>query len=127
MKTDSCLPATGREDVKDIRKSDVDYDGDGDVEEGIYGEIATLKEALYAALQSYGCWYGWRSSMIPMPIRISSMTVMEMENQDLVKRFTPMLIILDTQFPQGCLQLPVCIQGSGRICSQRCIYHPAFD
>jgi hypothetical protein len=31
----------------------VDFDGDGDVEEGIYGEIATLKEALYAAIQAY--------------------------------------------------------------------------
>lgn len=54
VKTDSCFTCHGEAaDVKDIRKSEVDYDGDGDVEEGIYGEIATLNEALYAALQSY--------------------------------------------------------------------------
>jgi len=54
VKTDSCFAChVDANDVKDIRKSDVDYDGDGDAEEGIYGEIATLKENLYAALQSY--------------------------------------------------------------------------
>ncbi len=31
----------------------VDYDGDGDVAEGIYGEIETMKEALYAAILAY--------------------------------------------------------------------------
>ena len=54
VKTDNCFTChAGAEDVKDIRMSEVDYDGDGDVEEGIYGEIATLKEALYAAIQAY--------------------------------------------------------------------------
>jgi hypothetical protein len=33
--------------------SAVDYDGDGDIEEGIAGEIAGLQEALYAELQTY--------------------------------------------------------------------------
>jgi hypothetical protein len=33
--------------------SEVDYDGDGDVEEGLAGEIDTMADALYAALQSY--------------------------------------------------------------------------
>lgn len=43
-----------REDLFDIRGPDQpDYDGDGDVEEGIAGEISTLHEALYAALQVY--------------------------------------------------------------------------
>ena len=42
------------EDLFAIRGPDQpDYDGDGDVEEGISGEIATLHEALYAALQTY--------------------------------------------------------------------------
>ena len=54
VKTDSCFTCHGEaNDVKDIRKSDVDYDGDGDVEEGIYGEISTLKEVLYEAIQAY--------------------------------------------------------------------------
>jgi hypothetical protein len=30
-----------------------DYDGDGDTEEGIAGEIETLHEELYAAMQAY--------------------------------------------------------------------------
>jgi hypothetical protein len=41
------------EDLKTIRISPTDYDGDGDTTEGIAGEIATLHEALYAALQDY--------------------------------------------------------------------------
>jgi hypothetical protein len=32
----------------------IDYDGDGDVEEGIKAEIETLQETLYAAIQMYG-------------------------------------------------------------------------
>jgi hypothetical protein len=41
-------------DLRNIRgPSDVDYDGDGDDKEGIAGEISTMEEALYAALQAY--------------------------------------------------------------------------
>ena len=36
-----------------IRESEADFDGDGDVEEGLYGEIATMTDALYAAMQAY--------------------------------------------------------------------------
>ena len=32
---------------------EIDYDGDGDNAEGIYGEIDTMRTALYAALQDY--------------------------------------------------------------------------
>jgi catechol 2,3-dioxygenase-like lactoylglutathione lyase family enzyme len=43
------------EDVADVRMpgSAIDYDGDGDLEEGIKGEIETLQEILYAAIQQY--------------------------------------------------------------------------
>ena len=41
------------EDLMAIRVSEVDYDGDGDVTEGIYGEIQTINDALYAAIQDY--------------------------------------------------------------------------
>ncbi len=43
------------EDMKDIRflGSQSDYDGDGDEDEGIYDEIADLKDILYSAIQSY--------------------------------------------------------------------------
>jgi hypothetical protein len=41
------------EDLVDVRVSEVDYDGDGDVTEGIAGEITTMGEALYAAMQAY--------------------------------------------------------------------------
>lgn len=46
---------TGITDPKDIRfyGSFVDYDGDGDMEEGIYYEIETLKEKLYTAIRQY--------------------------------------------------------------------------
>ncbi len=43
------------EDLRDIRMagSAVDYDGDGDTEEGIYYELQGLQEQLYANLQAY--------------------------------------------------------------------------
>lgn len=44
-------------DLRNIRFNEegvyVDWDGDGDIEEGISGEIATLTEKLYVALQAY--------------------------------------------------------------------------
>jgi hypothetical protein len=48
----------GPEDLSAIRahpddKDPVDIDGDGDVEEPIMAEMATLEEALYAAIQTY--------------------------------------------------------------------------
>lgn len=43
------------EDLRDIRMpgSATDYDGDGDLDEGIAGEIETLQEMLYEVIQSY--------------------------------------------------------------------------
>ena len=43
------------EDLRDVRMagSAVDYDGDGDVEEGIYYEIEGLQEALFQNIQAY--------------------------------------------------------------------------
>jgi hypothetical protein len=41
------------EDLVTIRMSDADFDGDGDSEEGMAGEIETLVEVLYGAMQSY--------------------------------------------------------------------------
>lgn len=39
--------------LQDIRYTLVDFDGDGDDEEGLYYEIETLNETLFAALQAY--------------------------------------------------------------------------
>lgn len=43
------------EDLRDVRMegSAVDYDGDGDVEEGIASEVSGLQEALYKNIQAY--------------------------------------------------------------------------
>ncbi len=41
------------EGLRTIRMTDVDYDGDGDVTEGVYGEIDTMRDKLYAAIQVY--------------------------------------------------------------------------
>jgi hypothetical protein len=39
------------EDLRTIRESGDDFDGDGDTDEGLAAEIDTMREALYAALQ----------------------------------------------------------------------------
>lgn len=46
-----CHP--GVEEAEAIRLTAPDYDGDGDVTEGVAGEIETLHEELYAALEAY--------------------------------------------------------------------------
>ncbi|MBK9602685.1 MAG: polyheme membrane-associated cytochrome C [Anaerolineales bacterium] len=52
-KVESCETCHDTTDPLAIRESDVDYDGDGDVTEGIAGEIQTLKDALYVEIQKY--------------------------------------------------------------------------
>jgi hypothetical protein len=47
-----CHPQAKDGGLEAIRMTAPDYDGDG-AEEGVYGELATLKDALYAAIQSY--------------------------------------------------------------------------
>jgi len=54
VKTDACFTChAGLDDVHDIRMSTEDFDGDGDVTEGIYGEISTLKDTLNEAIVAY--------------------------------------------------------------------------
>jgi hypothetical protein len=54
VQTENCFTChAGEEDVKDIRMSEVDYDGDGDLEEGVYYEIDSLRTDLLAAIQEY--------------------------------------------------------------------------
>jgi len=40
-------------DLRAIRETAIDFDGDGNVEEGIAGEIETLHDTLYSAIQAY--------------------------------------------------------------------------
>ena len=52
-KVEACETCHDTTDPYAIRESDVDYDGDGDVTEGIKGEIDTLTEALFVEIQKY--------------------------------------------------------------------------
>lgn len=53
VKTAACAGCHGTEDVEAIRmNSKADYDGDGDATEGIAGELNTMAEKLYEALQA---------------------------------------------------------------------------
>ena len=53
VKTAACKGCHGTDDVKAIRLTHKeDYDGDGNSSEGIAGEISTMTDALYAALQA---------------------------------------------------------------------------
>jgi len=55
VKRDHCFTCHTFNDYKDIRYygSFMDYDGDGDMTEGIYYEIETLKDKVYAAILAY--------------------------------------------------------------------------
>lgn len=49
-----CHPEVAEDgNLRAIRSSPQDYDGDGVVEEGLAGELDTVREALYAAIQKY--------------------------------------------------------------------------
>jgi hypothetical protein len=52
-KVEACAACHGTSDPGTIRESTVDYDGDGNVSEGIKGEVDTLTEALFAQIQTY--------------------------------------------------------------------------
>ncbi|MBN1179519.1 MAG: hypothetical protein JXD18_09920 [Anaerolineae bacterium] len=59
LNAESCSTChAGVADAAEIRISETDYDGDGDVEEGLAGEVATMTEALYAAMQDYSAGIG---------------------------------------------------------------------
>jgi hypothetical protein len=51
----ACLGCHGVGQPEDIRllNDNSDYDGDGDISEGLFGEIETLEEVLYPAIQNY--------------------------------------------------------------------------
>lgn len=51
---DGCMSChLGVTDLRDIRMRHSDFDGDGNIQEGVHGEIAGLHAQLYAALQTY--------------------------------------------------------------------------
>jgi hypothetical protein len=53
VKSETCAGCHPGVEIEDIRIDKTDFDGDGDVEEGIKGEIDTLSAALYAEIQAY--------------------------------------------------------------------------
>ncbi|MHB8778096.1 MAG: hypothetical protein ACYC6R_10090 [Anaerolineales bacterium] len=57
-KVETCETCHDTTDPTTIRMTNVDYDGDGDVTEGVKGEVDTLAEALYAQLQTYAAANG---------------------------------------------------------------------
>ncbi len=54
VKATGCASCHGVKDIKAIRFTRIDYDGDGDTKEGIAGEIDTLHLALGRAIGVYG-------------------------------------------------------------------------
>lgn len=50
---DKCSTCHQTTDIRTIRMSQTDYDGDGDTTEGLAEEVATMEAALYAAMQDY--------------------------------------------------------------------------
>ena len=49
----TCAICHGTDDLTAIRLREDDFDGDGDVEEGLAGEVASLSDMLYAQMQAY--------------------------------------------------------------------------
>jgi len=66
LNPDTCSPChlnvVDRADLRDIRQSAVDYDGDGDTREPIAAEITALHDALYTTIMNYA------ASVVGQPI-----------------------------------------------------------
>ncbi len=59
VKTESCVGChPGVKDITEIRVGGPDYDGDGDLAEGIRGEVETMTEMLYAQIKVYSTAQG---------------------------------------------------------------------
>jgi len=65
-----CHEANSVEDLRTIREpsSFMDYDGDGDVAEGMFYEVEGLKEMVYTAIQTYA------AEVLEMPIGFDALT-----------------------------------------------------
>ena len=54
---EACTPChvavAGPEDLRSIRTTQTDYDGDGNLDEGLHEEIDTMQAQLYSAIQAY--------------------------------------------------------------------------
>lgn len=57
-KTEACAGCHAGAEIENIRMGAPDYDGDGDVTEGVKAELDALAEALYAEIQVYGEAHG---------------------------------------------------------------------
>jgi hypothetical protein len=70
VNTAACQTCHQTNDPRQIRmpNNTIDYDGDGDAQEGLYYEIQTMKEVLYAAIQDYA------ANTLQSPIVYSSTT-----------------------------------------------------
>ena len=56
VREESCFGWCHKEGIQTtgIRANSVDFDGDGDILEGISGEVDTMMDAVYAAIRAYG-------------------------------------------------------------------------
>jgi hypothetical protein len=68
VREESCFGWCHKEGIQTtgIRANSVDFDGDGDIIEGIYGEVETMSDAVYAAIRAYA------SQIIGKPIQFSN-------------------------------------------------------
>jgi hypothetical protein len=115
-KVESCETCHDTTDPAAIRgDATADYDGDGDVTEGIKGEVDTLAEALYAQLQVYATANGgaveYKSSAYPYFYGADGKAY---------ATWTP-------ANAQSRVQLSIQPEGRRSICSQPQIHHSDLD
>ncbi len=65
---EKCSTCHQTTEVRTIRMSETDYDGDGDTDEGLAEEVATMETALYAAMLDYA------ATVLEVPIAYDSAT-----------------------------------------------------
>ncbi len=110
LKVEECAGCHGgvatAEDARDIRMpgSQADYDGDGDITEGIYYEIEGVREYLYAAIQAYaadvaGTAHRLRRQPLPLLLRRRQRQRCRRRRRGGIRR-------LDAAPAQGGVQLP---------------------
>ena len=116
-----------KEDLVNIRMpgSLVDYNGNGDMEEGIAAEIEGLRDSLLMGMQAYAT-DGWLfpSLTIPMRIPASLLMVMVMGWPPKKKMSLNALNAWIFAFGKSCLQLSSILERSRQLCTWWQICHP---
>ena len=124
VREESCFGWCHKEGIQTtgIRANSVDFDGDGDILEGISGEVDTMMDAVYAAIRAYGSQIAGKSIQYSASTYPYFLTDLNGNGQvdagdAAYANFTPRLL-------QAAYNYQLCQEGPRQLRPQRSVYRP---